>query len=50
MLILSQNSIQTIRLRLSDDYIDDLTFKTIVTLEINYLMTRGVTCQIAFGP
>src|SRR6185503_4988164 len=50
MLILSQNSIQTICLRLGHDDIDDLTFKTVVTLEINHLMTSRVTCQIAFRP
>src|ERR671929_1102981 len=48
MLILSQNSIQTIRLRFGDDHINDLT-KSILALEVNHLMTSGMTCQIAFG-
>src|SRR5690349_608852 len=50
MLILSQNSIQTIRLGLGDDDLDYLTFKTTITLEINHLMTGGMACQIACGP
>src|SRR5215213_4898880 len=48
MLILSQKPIQTIRLRFSDNHINDLTFKTIISFEVNHLMTRGMTCQIAF--
>lgn len=39
MLILSQHSIQTIRLRFSNENVDDLAFKTTISLEVNYLMT-----------
>src|SRR6476661_4568967 len=48
MLILSQNSIQTIRLRSANDDVDNLTFKPAVAREINHLMTGGMPRQIAF--
>src|ERR1041385_2614270 len=50
MLILSQNSIQTIRLRGAYDHVDDLAFKAFVTLEIDHFMTGRMTRYIAFGP
>ena len=50
MLILSQISIQTIRLRGGNNHVDYLTFKTLVACEVNHFMTSGMTHQIAFGP
>src|ERR1041385_2414967 len=49
ILILSQSCIQTIRLRFRDDNVDDLTFETAITLEVNYLMTSRVPRQITCG-
>src|SRR5689334_2793736 len=49
MLILSQNSIQTIRLSGADHDVDNLAFKTLIAREINHLMTSGMTRQIVFG-
>ena len=50
MFILSQNSIQTIRLRGGNNHVDDLAFKTLIASEVNYFMTRGMTGQIGCGP